>query len=295
MQDEKDPIEEEENDAPVEEREMSFLDHLEELRWHIVRSFAAVLVFAIVIFVFKEFVFDKIILAPTTTDFWTFRKLCQLGELVNMQVLCFEPFPFELQSRIMMGQFTMSITVAIVGGLVIAFPYVFFEVWRFVSPGLYANERQITRGAVFYVSTLFMTGISFGYFIMTPIAVNFFANYSVHESIQNQFDITNYVTTTVILVFGSGVLFQLPIVTYFLTKIGFVTPALMKTYRKHAIVVMFILGAMITPPDPFTQIFISLPLILLYEASIMISRSVLRKQAKREKLAALAEKNRNDG
>ena len=220
--------------------------------------------------------------------------LCELGNYINIDALCFEAFPFELQSRQMMGQFMMSMTVAIVGGIVIAFPYLFFEIWRFVSPGLYANERKISRGAVFYVSSLFMIGISFGYFIMTPIAINFFANYSVSEAVKNQFDITNYVSTTVILVFGSGVLFQLPIVTYFLTKVGLVTPQLMKTYRKHAIVVIFILGAMITPPDPFTQTFIALPLIMLYQLSILISKSVLRKQAKQAKKEEMEAKRQLD-
>ena len=276
------------------EKEMSFLDHLEELRWHIVRSFSVIILFAIVIFFYQEFVFKEIIFAPTTTDFWTFRMLCKLGNMVNIDALCFADFPFELQSRQMMGQFMMSMTVAIVGGIVISFPYLFFEIWRFVSPGLYANERQITRGAVFYVSFLFLTGISFGYFIMTPIAINFFANYSVSDAVKNQFDITNYVTTTVILVFGSGVLFQLPIVTYFLAKVGLVTPELMRRYRKHAIVVIFILGAMITPPDPFTQIFIALPLIMLYQLSIVICKAVVRGQQKQEKLDALQRTNNNE-
>ena len=294
MEEEYDNIDEEKETAPEEEKEMSFLDHLEELRWHIVRSFSVIIILAIVIFFYKEFVFNEIIFAPTNTGFWTFRMLCELGTAINIEALCFEDFPFELQSRQMMGQFMMSITVAIVGGIIISFPYLFFEVWRFVSPGLYANERKISRGAVFFVSVLFLIGISFGYFIMTPIAVNFFANYSVSEAVVNQFDITNYVTTTVILVFGSGTLFQLPIVTYFLAKIGLITPALMKQYRKHAIVVIFILGAMITPPDPFTQIFIALPLILLYQLSIMICRSVVRKQEKQAKLDALQETNNNE-
>lgn len=264
-----------------EEKEMSFLDHLEELRWHVIRGSAAIMIAAIVLFLNPEWLFGSIIFAPTSTDFWTFRKLCELGTSLGTDVLCFDQFPFELQSRKMMGQFMMHLTASIVGGLIISFPYVFWEVWRFIAPGLYSHERKVSKGAVFFVSLLFSTGVAFGYYIVTPIAVNFFANYSVYEAVQNQFDITNYVFTVVILVLGSGLLFQLPIVTYFLSKVGLITPELMRKYRKHSIVVIFILAAMITPPDPFTQIFIGVPLVGLYQLSIFISGWVQRKENKR--------------
>ena len=264
-----------------EEKEMSFLQHLEELRWHLMRIVIAVLVVAIALFIFPEFVFEKVIFAPTRTDFWTFVKLCELGTTLGWDVLCFEEFPFELQSRKMMGQFMMHMTASFVGGFILAFPYIFWEIWRFISPGLYAKERRMSRGAVFFVSLLFLTGVSFGYFIVSPVAINFFANYSVYEAVQNQFDITNYVTTIMILVLGSGMLFQLPIVTYFLSKVGVVTPELMRRYRRHSLVVIFILAAMITPPDPFTMIFIAVPLIGLYQISILISRTVVRRAEKR--------------
>lgn len=275
-----------EESVKPEEKEMSFLDHLEELRWHLVRSVFAVLAVTIVLFIFEDFLFEGIIFAPTKTDFWTFRVLCDFGEYTGWKMLCIEEFPFELQSRKMMGQFMMHVSASLVGGIIVTFPYLFFELWRFISPGLYENERSISRGAVFFVSLLFTTGVLFGYFIITPVAVNFFANYSIYDQVINQFDITNYVTTILILVLGSGILFQLPIVTYFLTKVGIVTPALMKQYRKHSIVVIFILAAMITPPDPFTQVFIGVPLIGLYQLSIWVSAMVLRKQ-KREELKRL--------
>ncbi len=264
------------------EKEMSFLQHLEELRWHLIRSVIVIMLVAIGLFIFPDFLFEKIIFAPTKTDFWTFRKLCELGTVINTDILCFQDFPFELQSRKMMGQFMMHMTASLVGGIILAFPYLFFEVWRFVAPGLYSHERRTSRGAVFVVSLLFSIGVTFGYFIVTPVAINFFANYSVFEEVRNQFDITNYVSTVLIIVLGSGVLFQLPIVTYFLSKIGVVTPALMRKYRKHSIVGIFILSAMITPPDPFTMIFIAFPLIGLYQISILISGRVIRKAAKRE-------------
>jgi sec-independent protein translocase protein TatC len=171
-------------------------------------------------------------------------------------------------------------------GLIFAFPYVFWEIWRFISPGLYSEERKISRGAVFYVTLLFLTGVSFGYFVMAPLAVNFLSNYQVSELVTNEFDITSYVSTVSMLVLGSGILFQLPIVVYFLTKVGLVTPALMRTYRKHAIVVILALGALLTPPDPLSQILIAIPLFGLYEFSIMISGRVIRKQ---ERLAKTEE------
>ncbi len=274
-----------------EEKEMSFLDHLEELRWHIVRSGLAIMIFAIVLFLNKDFLFGDVIFAPTKSDFWTFRKLCEFGNWIHIEALCLGDFPFELQSRQMMGQFMMHMTASFVGGIVIAFPYIFWEIWRFIAPGLHIHERKISRGAVFFVSLLFIIGIMFGYYIVTPVAINFFATYSVFSEVQNQFDITNYVSTILTLVLGSGVLFQLPIVTYFLSKVGLVTPTIMRHYRKHSIVVIFILAAIITPPDPFTMIFVGVPLSFLYEISIMISAMVLRRKKKEE---ALIKQESND-
>lgn len=269
-------------DQPEVEKDMSFLDHLEELRWHLIRSLIAIVVISIAVFLAKDFIWDTVIFGPAQSDFITWRLLCKMGELVNSEALCIEDIPFMIQSRRMTGQFTMHITSSFVIGLIFAFPYVFWEIWRFISPGLYTNERSLSRGAVFFVTLLFLTGVSFGYFVMAPLAVNFLSNYQVSDLVTNEFDITSYVSTVSMLVLGSGILFQLPIVTYFLTKVGFVTPALMRTYRKHAIVVILVLGALLTPPDPLSQVLIAVPLFGLYEFSIMISGRVLRKQAKKE-------------
>ncbi|MEQ9424474.1 MAG: twin-arginine translocase subunit TatC [Cyclobacteriaceae bacterium] len=277
------PIEELKDNEPGE-KEMSFLDHLEELRWHLIRSFSAIAIFAIAAFVSKQLVFHTIILGPSRTDFWTYRMLCKLGEALGSSAICIDELSFIIQSRQMTGQFTMHITSSFVIGLVCAFPYAFWEIWRFVKPGLYPKERRAARGATFWVSFLFITGVTFGYFIMTPISVNFLASYSLDDSIANEFDIISYVSTVVTLVLASGILFQMPIVTYFFTKAGIITPQLMKTYRKHAIIVILILGAMLTPPDPFSQILIALPLIGLYQISIAIAKMVTKKdeQALRE-------------
>ncbi|KXK23754.1 MAG: Sec-independent protein translocase subunit TatC [Bacteroidetes bacterium OLB12] len=267
----------------AEEKEMAFLDHLEELRWHVVRSVAVIFIMMILAFVFTGFIFDHIIFAPSDPNFITFRWLCRLGEVTGVDGLCVTEIPMKLQSRFLMGQFTMQLTSSFVIGLCVAFPYVIWELWRFVSPGLYAREKKGSRGAVFYVSVLFLLGIAFGYFILSPMTVAFLANYTISDKISNEFDITSYVSTITTLVLGSGLLFQLPIVMFFLTKIGIVTPQFLRQYRKHAVVVILITGAIITPsPDPLSQSLISVPLYILYEVSILISAMELKRKEKRE-------------
>jgi sec-independent protein translocase protein TatC len=273
-----------------DEKEMSFLDHLEELRWHIVRSIAAIMVLTIVAFIFTPWVFENIIFAPSRIDFPTFRWLCKLGELTGAtDALCAKPFPFKVQSRYMTGQFTMQILASFVIGFIISFPYVFWELWRFIRPGLKLNERKGSSGAVFAVSFLFLTGISFGYYILCPMMTWFFASYSISTAIVNEFDITSYVSTFIALVFGSGLLFQMPVVVFFMTKIGLLTPTFMRTYRRHAIIVILIVGAIVTPPDPLSQMLISMPLFLLYEISIFISAYVVRQKRKQDEADARAE------
>ncbi len=259
---------------------MSFLDHLEELRWHIIRAVASIFVFAIAAFFAKELVWHELILGPSRPEFWTYRQLCALGELVDSSVLCINELPFTIQSREMSGQFTMHITSAFVIGLICAFPYTFWEIWRFVSPALHSKERSLTRGATFFVSLLFLSGICFGYFIVSPLSINFLSNYQVDPSIKNEFDISSYLSTLSMLVLACGIMFQLPIVVYFLSKAGIVTPQLMRTYRKHAIVVILVLSAIITPPEVISQILISIPLLFLYEVSIFISKVILREKLK---------------
>lgn len=267
----------------IEEKEMSFLDHLEELRWHIVRSVVAIMILMIVAFVAAPWIFENIVFAPSRVDFPTFKWMCKLGEITGAtEALCVKIIPFKIQSRYMTGQFTMQFTAAFVIGLIVAFPYVFWEIWRFVRPGLYAREKKFSRGAVFFVSFLFLLGVSFGYYILCPMSIWFFSSYSISPQIVNEFDITSYVQTIVALVFGSGLLFQLPMVVYFLTKIGLLTPQFMRKYRKHAIIIILIIAAIITPPDPLSQTIISIPLYLLYEISIFISAMVIRQQKKEE-------------
>jgi sec-independent protein translocase protein TatC len=269
----------------AEEKEMTFLDHLEELRWHVIRALFAVVVFTIAAFIMAGWIFDNIIFAPSDPNFIFYGWMCSLGKLVgNEEALCVKEIPFTIQSRYMTGQFSMHITASAVIGLITAFPYVVWEIWRFVRPGLVKKERKFSKGAVFSISFLFFTGVAFGYFVMSPLAVYFLSTYSISDVIVNEFDITSYVSTVVTLVLGSGLLFQLPIVVYFLTKVGLVTPAFMRKYRKHAIVLILVIAAIVTPPDPFSQTMIGIPLYLLYEFSILISASVIRRQEREEKL-----------
>jgi sec-independent protein translocase protein TatC len=267
---------------PSGEKEMSFLEHLEELRWHVIRAMVAVVIFTIGAFVLAPWIFENIIFAPARVDFPTFKFLCRLGDLVGSEGLCVKEIPFKVQSRNMTGQFTMHIMASFVLGLVIAFPYVTWELWRFIKPGLQVSERKYSKGAVGSVSLLFFLGISFGYFVIAPWMVYFLANYSISDMIVNEFDITSYVSTVVMLVLGSGLLFQLPVVVFFLTKIGIVTPDFLRKYRKHSIVIILIAAAILTPPDPLSQTLIAIPLYLLFEISILISATVAKRKAKEE-------------
>jgi sec-independent protein translocase protein TatC len=277
---------------PVEEqKEMTFLEHLEELRWHLIRSSIAIVVLAMVVFMAKDFVWHSIILAPSRLDFWTYEMLCKAGEWLQSDGLCINDLPFIIQSRKMTGQFTMHITTSVLIGLIISFPYVFWELWSFIGPGLYDKERRSTRGAVFFVSLLFMLGVLFGYYIIAPLSVNFLSHYKVDPSIMNEFELVNYVSTISMIVLATAVLFQLPMIVYVLTKAGLLTPDIMKTYRRHAIIVILILGALLTPPDPISQILIALPLFGLYQISIFISAAVIRKDRLKEQKLIKKEQN----
>jgi sec-independent protein translocase protein TatC len=257
-------------------KEMTFVDHLEELRWHVVRSVIAVIVLTIIAFASMNFIFHQIILAPVKPDFWTYRMLCLLSE-----DMCIKEINFTMQNRSMAGQFTMHVIASFVTGVILAFPYVFWELWRFIKPGLHSLERKYSAGAGIFVTTLFVTGIMFGYFIVGPLSINFLINYKLDDSIVNNIDVTSYISFLCLLVLGSGIMFQLPVVIYILSRIGIVTPSFLRTYRKHAIVAIFIIAAIFTPsPDFFTQLIVAIPLMLLYEISIFISVGVYKKRQK---------------
>jgi sec-independent protein translocase protein TatC len=258
------------------EKEMTFLEHLEELRWHLIRSFAAIVAGAVIAFIFKGIIFDHIILAPNKPDFITNRLLCRLGELVHTPVLCINQTPIELISIKMSGQFTTHINISLVAGIIIAFPYVFWEFWSFFRPALYDKERKYARGAVFFATLLFMLGILFGYFIIIPLSINFLGTYSVSSLVHNQININSYIGSITSVALAAGITFELPILAFFLARIGVITPEFMRKYRRHAIVVILIVAAIITPPDVFSQILVTLPLLVLYEVSIFIAARVVK-------------------
>ncbi len=262
-----------------EEGGMSFLDHLEALRWHLLRSVAAVLIFTVAAFLAKSIVFGVIILGPSKVDFFTYRVLCDIGNSLGISALCIDELPFTIQSRQMTGQFSMHMTSSFVVGFIAAFPYVFWEVWKFISPGLYDQEKNAARGAVFFVSLLFLTGAAFGYYVLSPLSINFLSNYQLDPTITNEFDITSYVTTLTMLVLASAIMFQLPVVVYFLSMSGLVTSKMLKAYRRHSIVVILVVSAIITPPDVISQLLIAMPILVLYEVGITIAKRLEKKRA----------------
>ncbi|MCU0473824.1 MAG: twin-arginine translocase subunit TatC [Bacteroidales bacterium] len=269
------------------EGEMSFLEHLEELRWHIIRSLIAIVVMMIVAFVFKNVLFNNIVLAPKNPDFFTNRLFCEFGHylaqhinLQNPDILCINTKPLNLISIKMAGQLTTHITVAMVAGLILAFPVIIREFWLFFKPALHSNEAKHARGAVLASSLLFFTGVLFGYFMLAPLSIHFLNSYQISSDVVNQINVRSYIGTLASLCLATGIVFELPIIAFFLTKIGIITPTFMRRYRKHAIVVIFILAAIITPPDIFSQSLVAIPLLILYEVSIFISARVMKQKEK---------------
>lgn len=271
---------------PTQGKEMSFLDHLEELRWHLIRATIAVVVVAFVAFLAKHFVFDVLLLGPKSQDFPTYKLLCKLSNMIGIEEsFCFKEEAFRIQSRTVAGQFSAHIWTSITLGIVVAFPYILFEFWRFISPGLRKNERKNSRGFIIIASLLFFMGVVFGYYVVTPLSINFLGSYQVSEQVFNDFDLSSYTGLVRTSVLASGLIFELPIIIFFLTKIGVVTPEYLKKYRKFALVIVLILSAIITPPDIVSQVIVAVPVIILYELSIIISRRVLKKERKRQQHA----------
>ena len=266
-----------------EEKEMSFLDHLEVLRWHLIRSTLAVIIVGVVAFIAKDFIFDTILFGPKKAEFPTYQFFCQISKSLGLdESFCAGP-DFRIQSRQMAGQFSAHIWTSIWAGFILAFPYILWEVWRFISPGLYENERKNSRGFILIASLLFFIGVLFGYYVISPLSINFLANYQVSQEVFNDIDLASYISTIRSSVIACGIIFELPIIMYFLTKVGIVTPDFLRKYRKISIVVVLILSAIITPPDVASQIIVTIPILILYEASIYISKIVLKREERKLK------------
>lgn len=267
-------------------KEMSFMEHLEELRWTLMRSAFAVVTGMIVAFCFKQFVFDTIILAPQRPDFITYRVFCWMSHRFGMdQSFCMSSAGFTIMNTKMGGQFMTHITVSFTLGAILAMPYVLWEIWRFIRPGLKQKERNSVRGVVFYASLLFMLGVVFGYYVLAPLSVQFLGPYSVSASVNNLVDLDSYIGTVTSLTLWTGVVFELPMVVLFMARIGIIGPDFLRTYRKHAFVIILIIAAIITPPDVTSQILVTLPLMALYEVSIFLAA---RAQRGKERVATTA-------
>jgi len=259
------------------EKVMTFWDHLEELRGHIVRSLIAIVVLAIVAFLNREFIFDQVILAPSKPGFLTNRVLCWVAQKIQLDALCFDDINLQIINIKMSGQFLTHMYISIVVGFIMSFPYILWEIWRFVKPAMLEKERRYSQGGVFVSTLLFLMGILFSYFLIVPLTVNFLGNYHVSETVVNQISLGSYISTVVSVTFAVGLVFELPILVYFLTKVGVITPDFLKKNRRYMYVILLILSAIITPPDMFSQVLVVFPMIGLYEFSIVVSKRVYKK------------------
>lgn len=254
---------------------MSFIDHLEELRWHLIRSILSIFIVGIFAFIAKSFVFDSILLGPYNINFPTYKALCSLSLQLNLgDSFCFEKMPFTIQNIDLAGQFLTHIKVSILLGFIVSFPYVLWEIWRFVSPGLYSKEKRFTRGFVLFASLFFFIGVLFGYYIIVPFGVTFLGAYQVSNFVMNEITLVSYMSTLSTLVLATGLIFELPMLVFILSKIGILTDQMMRDYRRYAVVVILLISAVITPADVFSQMLMFIPIYILYEFSILIAKRV---------------------
>jgi len=265
--------------ATEEEQEMTFWEHLEELRGTLWRILIAVLITSIAAFAFKEILFDDILLAPKSKHFITYQVFCRIGEWLSMPSLCIDPSQFQLININLAGQFTSHMNISLVAGLIVALPYVLWELWRFIKPGLTETEVRQSRGAVTIISLLFIVGVLFSYFIVAPLMINFLGGYAVSSAVSNQIALTSYVSSITLMTLLMGLLFELPVLILFLTKIGIVTPRYLRKYRKHTIIAILVIAGVITPsPDVFSQLIVALPLYILFELSLAISSRIYKQK-----------------
>lgn len=271
---------------PNPNAEMGFLDHIEALRWHIVRMAVAVVVCAIAVFIKIEWIFENIIMGPAHNDFVSYKWFCALGRLLHYDAFCLSDIKMEFQNTAVTGQFMLGMSSSMMIGFILAFPYVLWELWRFIKPALKQSEIRATRGIVFWCSILFFTGVMFAYFIVAPYTINFFGNYQLSTKIRNVITTENYYDTMSNLILALGVVFELPMVVYFLSRIGILNPKFMREKRKYAILILFVLSEIITPPDLFSCLLVFFPLYALFEISVIVSGRAIAAKLKKEEAAA---------
>ncbi len=271
-----------ENTGRKSGKEMSFLDHLEELRWHIIRGLLAIVVAGIVLYMFQDWLFGTVIFGPTHDNFITYQVLCGVSKTLGMGAkMCIGPPDFQIIAIGFGETFITSIKVCFLSGLVVAFPYIFYEIWSFISPGLHEKERAASRGAVLICSSLFILGVLFGYFIVSPFGVRWLGGYTL-PGVENQPTLSSLINYMVMFTLPSGLVFEMPVIVYVLSRIGLVTPQGMRKYRRHAILGTLIVAGILTPPDAVTQFLVGIPMFLLYEVSILISKRVQKQLALKE-------------
>lgn len=263
--------------------EMTFIEHLDELRGHSFKSAVAVGIGAIIIVIYNNFIIKNVLMGPIHSDFITYGYLCRISQYLHLgNHLCMTGIKVRMQSNAVSGQFDVFFNIVLIGGFILAFPYVFWQFWKFTRPALTVKELKNSRGVIFWVSFLFFTGVLFGYFVIAPYTINFFANFKIDDNIENIWTISSYFSTLVPLILGAGLCFQLPLVMYFLTKVGVVSSAWLRKSRRYAILIIVIVAGIITPPDMLSQIIVSVPLILLYEISIFLAKRVEKKEKQEE-------------
>ena len=277
--------------------EMTFFEHIDALRPHLVRGAVVTILLVLVVFLAKGFIIDTILFGPQSTDFPTNRFLCYIGHKLGIEELCIGQLKFNMINTSMAGQFNLHMKVSMVGAIVLGVPYLLMEIWAFVRPALTPFERRKSRMFVFYVSLCFFAGLLFGYYLIAPLTINFFNGYHASKYITNMIDVNSYLSTVLGVSLASAAIFQLPLLIYFLARMEVISSSFMKKYRKHAIVLLLVFSAIITPPDLFSQVLVALPLYGLYEFSIWLAKRVelrrAKEEAEEEALMAANQSNRN--
>ena len=265
--------------ASKAKKDMSFMEHLEELRWVLVRSTLAVIIMAIVVYFFEDFVFDTLIFGPTDPNFITYRLFCEASHYVGFaESICITELNFVIQNTVMEGQVNVFIWICITAGFILAFPYILLQFWNFIAPALYEKERKNVKVFIFVSSLLFFIGVLFGYFVLVPMTLNFLATFSISDVVKNEFNLESYISMIKTSVIVSGLFFELPVIIYFLTKLGIVTAGFLRKYRKYAIVIVLIIAAIVTPPDVVSQVTVAIPMLLVFEASVIIAALVEKRK-----------------
>ncbi len=264
-------------------KEMSFLNHLEELRWLLVRSSIAILITSVIAVYFNQFIFDVIIFGPKQGSFVTYQFFCDIAQRFNLdQSFCNNELPFVIQNRTMDGQLSVMIWTCLTAGFIMAFPFILWEFWKFISPALYEKERKYAKSFIIVSSFLFFLGVLFGYFILVPLSINFLANFTISSVVENQIDINSYISLVKTTSLATGLVFELPIIIFFLAYLGLITDAFLKEYRRYAYLLILIIAAIVTPPDVISQLIVSIPLIILYECSIIIAKFITKRNLQNE-------------